>query len=98
MKKMIPDKSKCEHVANILKILSHPLRLLILCYLADGEKSVQELEELTEASQSSVSQYLAKMKSEGLVSSERRSSFVYYKIENQEVNKIIQALYKIYVG
>ena len=55
-------KKNCETVAHILKALSHPQRLLLLCHLAGGEKTVGELEILCDSSQSSVSQYLKLLK------------------------------------
>ena len=89
-------RQKCDLVARILKALAHPQRLLILCTLAAGEKTVGEIEKSCEASQSAVSQFLNRMRLEGLVNSEKRGSFVYYKITDPKVNKLIQSLYKIY--
>ncbi len=89
-------RQKCDLVARILKALAHPQRLLILCTLTAGEKTVGQIEKSCEASQSAVSQFLNRMRLEGLVNSEKRGSFVYYKITDPKVNKLIQSLYKIY--
>lgn len=89
-------RQKCVTVAGVLKALAHPQRLLILCTLAAGEKSVGEIEEACEASQSAVSQFINRMRLEGLISSEKRGSFVYCKIADRKVNQLIQSLYKIY--
>ena len=89
-------RKNCHTVSRILKSLAHPQRLLILCALAGGEKTVGEIEQACEASQSAVSQFLNRMRLEGLVSSEKRGSFVYCKIADPDVSKLIQSLYKIY--
>lgn len=96
MKSKVPSPDKCEYVSKILKTLSHPQRLLMLCYLTEEPKSVNELADLTEASQSAVSQFLARMKAEGLVKSERDNNFMYYSVANPEVKQVIQSLYKIF--
>lgn len=86
----------CEETARLLKSLAHPQRLLILCHLSQGEKTVGELEKLCGASQSAVSQFLNRMKSEGLVTSERTGQFIRYRILDARVLKLIQALHKIF--
>jgi DNA-binding transcriptional ArsR family regulator len=87
---------KCELVSAVLKAISHPHRLRILCSLIEGEKSVSQLEIECGASQSSVSQYLSKMKSERLVTSRRQAQSVYYKIESQQLAQLMTSLQKIY--
>ncbi len=89
-------RQKCDAVSKVLKALAHPQRLLILCTLATGEKTVGAIEEACEASQSAVSQFLNRMRLEGLVTSEKRGSFVYYRISDSNVNQLIKSLYKIY--
>lgn len=96
MPKQVPSAEQCAYVSGILKNLSHPQRLLILCHLSEGPRSVNDLAELTGASQSAVSQFLSRMKAERLVSSERQTNYVYYDIANSQVKQIIQALYKIF--
>lgn len=97
-KKNIPNSDQCETVSEVLKALAHPQRLLILCHLADSPKSVGELEELSGASQSQVSQFLGKMKAQGLVNAERDAHFVNYDIADPRIKKLILSLYKIYCG
>ena len=89
-------KQRCDTVAQALKALAHPQRLLILCTLAAGEKTVGEIQEACKASQSAVSQFINRMRLEGLISSEKRGSFVYCKIADPKVNQLIQSLYRIY--
>lgn len=89
-------KERCTAVAAVLKALAHPQRLLILCALTTGEKTVGEIEAACEASQSAVSQYLHRMRREGLVTSEKRGSHVYCKMADPQLIQLIQSLYRIY--
>jgi DNA-binding transcriptional ArsR family regulator len=86
----------CVDVSRVLKALAHPQRLLILCYLAEGEKTVSEIEAQCEASQSSVSQFLNRMRLEGLIDSKKQGQFVHYKIHDAQVKQLIRSLYKIF--
>ncbi len=85
-----------EEVAALLKQLSHPQRLLILCSLAEGEKSVGDIERACGASQSAVSQFLKGMRLEGLIVARREGKQVYYKIVDKRVLKLIKSLYFIF--
>lgn len=87
---------ECESVSGLLKAIAHPQRLKILCSLSEAEQTVSELEAYCGASQSSVSQYLNKMKSEGLLSSRREAQYIYYKISNPNIIKLIKAMQKIF--
>ncbi len=87
---------QCESVAGLLKTIAHPMRLRMLCFLAEGEKSVSELEVYCGASQSSVSQYLGKMKAEGLLGSRRSGQQVFYKIENPDLQSLLRSMQKIF--
>lgn len=86
----------CGLVATTLKALSHPQRLMILCFLSEGEKTVGELQELCSISQSNVSQFLNRMKREGLVGSRREANFMYYNISDDKITSLIKSLNKIY--
>lgn len=87
---------QCESVSGLLKAIAHPQRLKILCRLAEGECTVTELESYCGASQSSVSQYLGKMKLEGLLASRREGQNVYYAIESGDLMKLMKAMQKIF--
>ncbi len=89
-------KENCENVAQIMKALSHPQRLMLLCHLSVEEKTVGELEKLCDISQSQISQFLNRMKLEGLVDSEKRGLFVFYRICDAQTKKLITALHKIF--
>jgi ArsR family transcriptional regulator, virulence genes transcriptional regulator len=89
-------RRQSESVAALLKQLSHPQRLLILCSMAEGEKSVGEIEEICGASQSSVSQFLKGMRLEGLIDSRRDGKNIYYTIVDKKVLALIKSLYQIF--
>lgn len=96
IKTLLKLRHRSEGVATLLKQLSHPQRLLILCSMAEGEKSVGEIEQACGASQSAVSQFLKGMRLEGLIESRRDGKQVYYKIVDKRVLELIKALYKIF--
>lgn len=87
---------KCDEVAGVLKYLSHPQRLILLCKMAEAPKTVGELQEACGLSQSLTSQFLAKMKAEGLIASEKEGKFVTYRITDERVLKVMTALQKVF--
>jgi DNA-binding HxlR family transcriptional regulator len=89
-------ESKCSEVAALLKHFSHPQRLLILCYLSDGEKQVSDIQSEVGLSQSQTSQFLKRMQSEGLLGLRREKNFSFYYIESPEVVKLLKAMQKIF--
>lgn len=93
MNKMI---DRCDDAARLLKALAHPLRLELLCHLASGEKCVSELERVAEASQSQVSQYLGRMKSEGLLDCHRDGNRVFYRISDERASQLMRSMQGIF--
>ena len=89
-------KRAADEASALMKILGHPGRLMILCYLNDGEKSVGELSELLDIPQSSLSQHLARMRAENLVATRRESQSIYYRLNGENVRRVIETLYKVY--
>lgn len=94
--KMNEMQDRCVEVAGLLKHFSHPQRLLILCFLAEGEKHVGEIQEAAGLSQSQTSQFLKRMQGEGLVDYRREKNFSYYFIANEDVMKLLKAMKKIF--
>ena len=80
----------------MLKQLAHAGRLLILCSLTEGEKTVGQLTALVDLSQSAVSQHLAKLRDAKLVEAEKRGQMVFYRISSAEAQSILSVLYQIY--
>jgi DNA-binding transcriptional ArsR family regulator len=89
-------EAAADRASALMKTLGHTGRLMILCNLAEGERSVGDLAEELQIPQSSLSQHLARMRSEGLVTTRRESQTVYYSISQGEVSRVIQSLYEIF--
>jgi ArsR family transcriptional regulator len=89
-------KSSAQDASDFLKSLSHKGRLLILCNLASGEKSVTELEALLDLRQAAVSQQLARLRSDGLVSYRRDGKTIYYNLSDERVRQLINLLYEMF--
>lgn len=86
-------RKKAEQVSDFLKGLASPQRLLILCHLSDGEKSVSDLIEATGIAQTSMSQHLSKLKDEHIVEFRRDHRTLYYSISNTAAKQIMDVLY-----
>ncbi len=82
--------------SQLLKAVSHEGRLMILCYLATGEKSVTELEQLLHARQAAVSQQLARLRLEGLVSTRRDGKTIWYSLSDQRAVRILELVYEMF--
>ena len=82
--------------ANFLKAIGHEGRLMILCHLTTGEKSVTELEELLSARQAAVSQQLARLRLEGLVMPRRDGKAIYYSLTDGRAKKILEVVYEVF--
>lgn len=87
---------KAKRAAEFIKALAHESRLMILCILAEGEKSVSELEELLTLRQPTVSQQLARLRADGLVSPRREGKIVYYSLASEEARVILGAIYDVF--
>ncbi|HBF31438.1 MAG TPA: transcriptional regulator [Rhizobium sp.] len=81
---------------TLLKALSHENRLLILCILCKGERTVGELEEMLQLQQAIVSQQLARLRGDGMVESRREGRQIYYSIANPSVNDVVALLYRLF--
>jgi DNA-binding transcriptional ArsR family regulator len=91
---MLLDNAR--EASEFLKALSHEVRLLILCFLIDGEKSVSEIEKMLKLRQPAVSQQLARLRAEGLVETRRNGKNIYYSVARSEVSDVIQALHEAF--
>ena len=84
------------NAANFLKALGHEGRLMILCHLVTGEKSVTELEELLSARQAAVSQQLSRLRLEGLVVPRRDGKAIYYSLKDARTTEVIGMMYRLF--
>jgi len=89
-------QSRALRAASLLKAMSNPVRLLVLCQLAESEKSVGELERVAEVSQSALSQHLALLRQRGLVRSRRAGQSIFYSLDGPEAPALLAALYEVY--
>ena len=87
---------KARQASEFLKALAHEGRLIILCHLADHERSVGELEQLLGARQAAVSQQLARLRHEGLVTSRREGKTIYYSLDDPKVRLLIETLHALF--
>jgi DNA-binding transcriptional ArsR family regulator len=85
-----------KRASDFLKALAHESRLMILCILAEGEKSVSELEEIMSLRQPTVSQQLARLRADGLVSTRRDGKAIYYTLASEEARTVIGAIYEVF--
>jgi len=89
---------KANEAANLLKALAHDGRLMILCHLSSGERSVTELETLLDSRQAAVSQQLARLRLEGIVKARREGQTIYYSLNDTPAVRVIALIYDIYCG
>ncbi|CAN1725150.1 Transcriptional activator HlyU [Hyphomicrobium sp. 1Nfss2.1] len=81
-----------ERAAAFLKALANANRLMILCELKDGERSVSALEGVVPLAQSALSQHLAKLRVEGLVKTRREAQTIYYSLADERIGRLIDTL------
>tara|TARA_R110002096_G_scaffold6206_1_gene28517 strand:- start:3713 stop:4021 length:309 start_codon:yes stop_codon:yes gene_type:complete len=85
-----------EQASRLLKTLGNPVRLMILCTLAQGEFAVGDLNGRIDLSQSTLSQHLAVLRREGLVQTRRDAQSIFYSLHGNEVRSLMDCLYKTY--
>jgi DNA-binding transcriptional ArsR family regulator len=87
---------KARNASDFLKALAHENRLLLLCLLAERERSVTELENILSLRQAMVSQQLARLRLDGMVSPRRDGKTIYYSLANEDVRRVISVIYEIF--
>lgn len=93
MDKMVANATSAS---NFMKAVSHEGRLMILCHLVSGEKSVTELEELLAARQAAVSQQLSRLRLEGLVIPRREGKTIYYRLADHKPRRLLEVVYDLF--
>ncbi|HEY6043510.1 MAG TPA: metalloregulator ArsR/SmtB family transcription factor [Nitrosospira sp.] len=91
-------RASASQACLLLKTLANEDRLLILCQLINGARTVGELESLLGIRQPTLSQQLTVLRQEGLVSTERKGKYIIYSLAREEVIHIMQTLYQLYCG
>lgn len=87
---------KSEEVALVMKQLSHPKKLRLLCHLIESPLNVGELADVLDLSQPQTSQFLKRMELEGLLASERNGHFINYKIKDKKIVQLMKQIKKIF--
>ena len=88
--------SAAQKASDLMKTLGHKDRLMVLCHLTSGEKSVGELAGLLDIPQSPLSQHLARMRKESLVDTRREAQTIYYSIASGEAERIVSLMHELY--
>ena len=89
-------KAHAVRATALLKAMSNPARLMVLCQLAEGEKSVGELEGAVDLSQSGLSQHLALLRRESIVVTRRAGQTIFYSLASEEAAAVMRTLYAIF--
>ena len=89
-------QAKADHVAGRLALVANARRLLILCELAQGERSVGVLQAAVGLGQSALSQHLAKLREAGMVDTRREGQTIHYRISDPDVQVLMAALYEAF--
>ncbi len=89
-------EKNAEMASKLLKSMSHPSRLMVLCHLMNEECPVSLLNQAVPLSQSALSQHLAALRQTGLVDTRREGQVIYYRLKSQAVSEILETLYRIY--
>ena len=89
-------REAADAACALLKTLGNRERLLLLCQMIDGEKSVSELEELLDIHQPTLSQQLGVLRSEGLVDTRRDGKRIYYRLASSEAVAVLNTIYGIF--
>ncbi len=85
-----------RRASDFLKALAHETRLLLLCLLSERERSVTELENILSLRQPTVSQQLARLRLDGLVTTRREGKTIYYRINDDDIKRVIAVVYDIF--
>ena len=88
--------SAAAQASELMKTLGHKDRLMVLCHLTTGEKSVGELAGLLEIPQSPLSQHLARMRKESLVNTRREAQTIYYSIASADAARFVALMHELY--
>jgi len=88
--------SNAKRASRFLKALANDNRLVILCALVDSEKSVGELEQILGIRQPTLSQQLARLRADKMVSTRRESKQIFYRLASEEAEKMIGLLYELF--
>jgi len=93
---LIALEAKADEVSRLLTAMANAKRLMVLCNLLHGEKSVGQLAEIVDLSQAALSQHLGKMRALCLVETRRDGQTIFYRLASPEVRGILETLFRLY--
>lgn len=96
MESSVVLEDRAVEASSLLRVMSNPWRLRILCHLCGGEYSVSALQDMVGLGQSALSQHLAILRYENLVKTRREAQSIYYSLASDPAEKILMVLYSIY--
>lgn len=88
--------ARAAEAAKLLRALGHEARLMVLCQLAEGERSAGALQAQSGLSQSALSQHLARLREDGLVATRRASQAIFYRLAEPKARRVIETLAELY--
>ncbi len=87
---------KAAHVCDLLKVMSNEWRLMILCQLSEGDRTVSELQSMLALSQSALSQHLAVLRREKVVKATKHGQSVTYSLQGEEAIRVMETLHDMF--
>jgi len=93
---LVALEAKAEQASVLLVAMANTKRLMVLCNLLDGDRSVGELADIVGLSSAALSQHLGKMRALQLVSTRRDGQMIYYRLASPEVREVLQTLYRLF--
>jgi len=91
-------KERAEEAAELLASMANAKRLLVLCHLVEGERSVGDLATVAGLSQPALSQHLGRMRLQGIVKTRRDAQTIFYSLASRDVGAVLETLYVLYCG
>lgn len=93
---LIALEEKAEEASRLLTAMANPKRLMVLCNMLDGERSVGELADIAGLSSAALSQHLGKMRALSLVKTRREGQTIYYSLASSDVRAMLETLYRLF--
>lgn len=93
---MLFSEEQVNSTSEILKSMAHPIRLKILCFLTDGEKTVGEIEKQFGSSISNISQHLTVLRKMDIIKRRKEANFMYYSVKEQKVVLLLDTLKRLF--
>ncbi|EII3002263.1 helix-turn-helix transcriptional regulator [Vibrio cholerae] len=89
-------KKNAEEVAELLRVMAHPERLMVLCQLTQSEMGVGQLQQGSTLSQSAFSQHLTVLRKQGIIQARKESQQVFYRLADSRITALIQSLQNVF--